>query len=209
MLSVDDHGIYIDGKDHPDYARDCWGRNINTEVDPDEIDLYDDQANYLALVASSGGIRSKTRQTLLREKTVRDYNLFMMNHPWQKNVTDNENENKKAYDSAYKKNPQHVADKRNFEEVEARLVNKNSILKAVMTDPGLTLLDYENSEPDGIKLLQNSNQSFVSSRDKFFIKPQLAQQSVSADRLRDAVVDAQGIIQSRQMLEEKEDIGTF
>lgn len=86
-------------------------------------------------------------------------------------MDDLEEENKEAYDEAYKSNPQHVADKRAFDEAEERVANKNSILKAVMVDPGLGLLDYSVEEPDQVALLQKSNQSFISARDKYFIKP--------------------------------------
>jgi hypothetical protein len=208
MLAVDDSGIWIEGQKRFDPAIDCWGKSIETDVSNKEIATHAEEANYLALISQAGGIHGKTRKQLLRQKTIQDYNLFMMNHPWQKNLSDNENENKKAYENAYRNNPQHIADKQNFQEAEARIANKNSILKAVMTDPGLTLLDYENKEPDAVSLLQNSNQSFVGSRDKFFIKPQIGQNKIAPDDLRDAMVNAQGIIQSRAELQNLEPIGT-
>ena len=176
---------------------DCWERGFPAQRRSTEssatVHDYSADAKYLASIRTTFSKPSMNNPSnILRMKKVNDFNKFMMNHPWRKKgLDDMENENKKAYDSSYIDNPQHVADKRAFEEAEARIANKNSILKAVMTDPGLALLDYENKEPDQINLLRKSNQSFVSSRDKYFIPPRPNGERAGGSEALNTILEAQ------------------
>ena len=161
---------------------DCWTSGFPVDPDVKAIAQMSADAKYLASIPTTFiSSRMNTPQAILRAKQVQNFNLFMMNHPWRnKGVDDLESENKTAYDAAYIDNPQHVADARAFEEAEARIKNKNSILRAVMSDPGAGVLDVNNEEPDQIALLQKSNQSFISARDKYFIAPRPVGERTSA-----------------------------
>ena len=176
---------------------DCWERGYparrTSTKSSATIRDYSADAKYLASIRTTFSNPSMNNPSkILRMKTVNDFNKFMMQHPWRKKgLDDMEEENKRAYDASYIDNPQHVADKRAFEEAEARVANKNSILKAVMTDPGLALLDYENKEPDQVDLLRKSNQSFVSSRDKYFIPPRPTGERAGGSDSLNTIIEAQ------------------
>ena len=148
-------------------------RMFSADLDVSEVNRLSAGADYL------GGLTDvlidrdqRDPLMMLRNKLVADWEKFAMSNDWMTSYDDDEKENKRAYEYQYDTNPKQLADKKTFDVAEARIKNKNSILKEVMTDPGRGTFSYTIDDGDQVNMLRESNRSFISARDKYFVPPQ-------------------------------------
>lgn len=85
---------------------------------------------------------------------------------------DGETENAAAYAALEIENPDFILDRANDKEIEDALADENSIAKGWMTDTGTGQFNYDAPEADNVKMVIDSNDSYLARRDRFFIKPQ-------------------------------------
>jgi hypothetical protein len=180
----------------PDYLRSVWSK---TPVDPSNHQLNpgrDDrrcQTQLFPLSQTKGQIKTEKAQSdWIRRygnanyKEQCDFSKMLDTHQqtsfqeyversaffaFFQNEDDGEAKQRKIYAAQYAKNPRFLTDKQNDKEAEENVESKNSIAKQFMIDTGAGDFDYDQENKDQIGLVQRSNQSYISARDRYFIPP--------------------------------------
>jgi len=166
--------------DPSDYSLNPYVKARSNEL----VTLFTDTGNDSSMQISASkklkqyhGVRYKNMgresdKKLLRLKQAEEYTKYTERSKFFSNYDDGEASNKRNVESMAMTNPRFILDKANDAELEAKINNVNAIGKRLMVDEGTGEFDFSAPDADQVGIVRDSNQSFVSRRDMYFIKPQ-------------------------------------